>query len=349
MAKVIHVANFGLKPKYGFQHSCASIISNGFIRNGHVVSHFSERDVARAASLFGSSKFGGIKTANQTLQDYCYHIQPDLLLLGHSSIIQPLTLQKIRKNIPSIKIVQWTGDALFVPSNVALIQSKFDVVDATLVATAGAPLTSLAKTAQSTVGFLPNPVDFSVECGLNHEKELPYDLFYACGSTTTRRYTCHHDWLPEELLQFIEKNIPSIRFLLAGVRGHPHLSGSRYQQAMEQAAIGFNLSQRNDYFLYSSDRIAQMCGNGLAILIDRATGYDQLFDEHEFAFYSTKEDMLMKIRQLIEDTPYRQALAKAGRSRYHSLFNEQIIANYIFEVAFDCLEPSKYSWPTRVS
>lgn len=348
MAKVIHVANFGLKPKDGFQHSCASILSNGFIRNGHAVSNFSERDVARAASCIGSSKFGGIKSANKILEEYCYHIQPDLLLLGHSHIIQNNTLLSIRKNTPSIKIVQWTGDALFVASNVAHIQSKLDVVDATLVATAGESLHALAKNTSNKVGFLPNPVDFSVEVGLNHEKELPYDLFYACGSSADQRFTCGQYWLPETLLQFIEKHIPEIRFLLAGVRGCPKLSGAGYQEAMEQAAIGFNLSQRNDYYLYSSDRIAQMCGNGLAILIDRATGYDQFFDEHEFAFYSTQEDMVKKIRLLIEDISYRQALAKAGRTRYHALFNEQVIANYIFEVAFDLLNPSNYSWPTIV-
>ena len=46
---------------------------------------------------------------------------------------------------------------------------------------------------------------------------------------------------------------------------------------------------------------------------------------------------------MIDDDAYRQALAKAGRHRYHALFNEQIVARYITEVAFDSSTRSRLS------
>ena len=347
MLKIVHASNFGLKPKSSFQHSVAHKISNGLIRNGHFVSQFSDRDVARSGTLLGSSSVGEIFT-NKALQEFCYHIQPDILLLGHADMIKPKTLVNIRKSTPSIRIVQWTGDLLSESDRILRVSSKFNTVDASLVNMSGAPLTTLAKLTRGFVGFLPVPVDFSVESGRNDEKILPYDLFCSAGNSADKRNICGENWLPEKLLQFIEDRIPEIRFVLAGLRGNPTLVGGRYQKTLESAAIGLNLSQRNDYPLYSSDRLAHICGNGMAVLIDRATGYDQLFNDDEFAFFSTIDEMVEKIRRLILDVSYRQTLAKAGRARYHTLFNEQIIEKYIVDVAIGNINPANYLWPTIV-
>ena len=348
MLKIVHASNFGLKPKGSYQHGVAHKISNGLIRNGHFVSHFSDRDVARSGTFLGSSRVGKTYT-NKALQEFCYHIQPDILLLGHADIIKPKTLINIRQDMPSIKIVQWTVDLLSEADRISRVCAKFSAVDATLVNISGEPLTALAKLTRGLVGFLPVPVDFSVEIGRNDEKLLPYDLFCSTGNSADKRNICGENWLPEQLLQYIEDRIPEIRFALAGLRGTPTLVGGRYQKALESAAIGLNLSQRNDYPLYSSDRLAHICGNGMAVLIDRATGYDQLFNDDEFAFFSTIDEMVEKIRRMILDVHYRQALAKAGRTRYHALFNEQIIANYIIDVAMGSLNPANYHWPTTVN
>lgn len=347
MLKIVHACNFGLRPKGNFQHGVAHKISNGLIRNGHFVSNFSDRDVARSGTIFANMPMGR-HFANNALQEFCYHIQPDLLILGHADMIKPKTLIKIRQKTPSIKIVQWAGDLLSGADKIAAVCSKLEAVDATLVNMSGAPLTALAKLTTGVVGFLPVPVDFSVENGLNYEKYVPYDLFYACSPPAGIRNICGEDWLPEKLLQYIETRIPNIRLNVAGLRGHPTLVGGRYQKALESAAIGLNLSARNDYPLYSSDRLAHICGNGMVVLIDRATGYDQLFNDNEFAFFSTIDEMIEKIRLLLADAPYRLALAKSGRARYHALFNEQIIAKYIVDVAMGDLNPTLYPWPTIV-
>ena len=345
MLKIVHVSNFGLKPKGNFQHSVSHKISNGLIRNGHFVSNFSDRDVARSKSILGS-KVLGTHYVNKALFDFCCHIQPDILILGHVDIIKSKTLSQIRQSNPSIKILQWTGDLLLSPQQINNLSSKFSVVDATLLTMSGSPLAAIGKLTPGFVGFLPVPVDFSVESGRNHEKILPYDLFYACSSPAGPRHICDEYWLPEKLFQQIERCIPEIRLNLTGLRGAPSLVGGRYQQALESAAIGLNMSARNDCPLYTSDRLAHICGNGQAVLIDRATGYDRFFNDSEFAFFSTIDEMIEKTRRLVMDTPHRQALAKAGRAKYHELFNEQLIAKYIIDVAMGNLKEHDYPWPT---
>ena len=53
MARIVHASNFGRKAKGAFQHGVEHKITNGLIRNGHAVSNFSDRDVARAGTLLG--------------------------------------------------------------------------------------------------------------------------------------------------------------------------------------------------------------------------------------------------------------------------------------------------------
>jgi spore maturation protein CgeB len=131
--------------------------------------------------------------------------------------------------------------------------------------------------------------------------------------------------------------------------GYPALRGAAYQRALEQAAIGLNISRQASELLYSSDRLAQMIGNGQAVAIERATGYDRLFTERQMIFFDSVEELARRLRILIHDVPERQAIAAAGWERYFSLFNERAIAEYIVDVAFDRHDSTRYEWPTLIA
>jgi hypothetical protein len=230
--------------------------------------------------------------------------------------------------------------------NIHEILAKKDVVDATLATTAGETLKRIYVPGKK-LGFMPNPVDFSIESGRNHERrDLPFDLFYACGNENDPRFVCGRNWTSAELIAHIACAAPQVRILSPGVRGQPHLAGGKYQRALESATIGLNVSRRNDLFLYSSDRLAQLVGNGLAVLIDRATGYESLLAENEFVYFSSLEELLDKLDRLISDPAHRQRVAAAGRARYHELFNERVVARYIVDVAFDRWDPRSVAWPS---
>lgn len=346
MARIVHASNFSRKAKGAFQHSVEHKITNGLIRCGHAVATFSDRDVARAGTLLGHRAFGG-PAANRAFREFCRSVEPELILLGHANTISAATLADLRRDLPGARVLQYNVDPLFEAQNVAAILSKLDVVDATLITSAGEALRPFHRPGKF-LGFMPNPVDFSIERGLNHERlDLAYDLFYACGNENDPRFVCGRDWTSIELISHIAREAPELRILSPGVRGQPQLAGGAYQRALESAAIGLNVSKRNDIPLYSSDRIAQIAGNGLATLVDRATGYERLLAEGEFVYFSTIEELVEKLRRLAADPAYRRRVAAAGRARYHALFNETAVARYVVDVAFQRFDGKATPWPTE--
>ena len=105
-----------------------------------------------------------------------------------------------------MRILQYNVDPLFETKNVAAILSKIDVVDATLITSAGEALRPFYR-AGKFLGFMPNPVDFSIERGRNHERrDLPYDLFYACGNENDPRFVCGRDWTSIDLIAHIARS-----------------------------------------------------------------------------------------------------------------------------------------------
>ena len=142
---------------------------------------------------------------------------------------------------------------------------------------------------------------------------------------------------------------PGIRLCLAGLRGRPHLTGAAYQDALGRCAAGLNASRRQDVFLYSSDRLAHMAGNGQAILIDRATGYGTLFGPDQMAFFSSFDEVAGLVRRMMAEPAWRRALAQAGRARYHALFNETAVAEYLVGVATGTHDQARFEWPTLIA
>lgn len=341
---VVHVSNFpfGLRP--GFQHGVPVKITNGLVRNGHLVLNYSDRDIARAKSIFGSRKLGRRPT-NAALRVFCQHHRPDLVLFGHADMIDTETLHQIRQDVPGVRLAQWNVDPLFSPDNVARLKRKMDAVDATFVSTAGEPLRALGD-GRHKVAFLPNPMDGSIEHGENHlVAEHPYDVFYACGHPSRPlRTICGREWDMEVFFTEVLSSQPELRPLLGGLLGRPHLTGAGYQIALQSVAAGLNISRRPDHHLYSSDRLAQMAGNGLAILMERTTGYDTLFGEDEFAFFSSLDELIEKMEMLRADHRKRMKIAAAGRAKYQALFDGSIITKYMTDVIFEERAPSISTW-----
>jgi Glycosyl transferases group 1 len=349
MVTIVHVAYFPLSRKGGFQHSASLKLTNGMIRAGHFVLNFSDRDVARAGSFLGHRTFGRAY-ARRTLREFCRTHRPDVLVLGHADTILAETVAAIRADLPTLRVLQWNLDPMFEPDNVRRLQSKLAVVDATLVSTAGAALAPLRRPGMR-LGFLPNPVDFSIERGTSHLKPaLPYDLFYGCGHPARpKRVVCGTEWNMDDFMRALLARLPRIKPFFAGLMGQPHITGAPFQQALESAALGLNISRRADHFLYSSDRLPQLMGNGMVALIERATGYDTLFSDAEMAFFSSFDELVDLIERFTADPAHRMAVAAAGRARYHALFNETRVGAYLVDVALDRCNPATIEWPTLVA
>ena len=340
--RIIHVTNFGFKPVKAYLHNTGVKLSNGWIRGGHHVINFSDRDIAKWRAFLGHRKWG-VSVTNQMLLELCRSIKPDVVAFGHADIITAETIAHICAELPDVRMLQWNVDWL-VPSELALkgdptaennkikILSKADVLDATFVTTAGSVLEEMSKP-KHPVCFMPNPVDLSIERCRNFEKDnLPFDVFFASNSEDDRRYHCgawHH---MDVFCRDMAKSAPDLRLALPGIGGQPKVFGPEYQGLLGQCRIGLNISRRNDQYLYSSDRIAQMIGNGLVICVDRASGYGDIFSDDEMVFYSSEDELFKKLSALKKDDSRRKRIGEAGWKKYSELFNSSVVAQYMLDV-----------------
>lgn len=89
--------------------------------------------------------------------------------------------------------------------------------------------------------------------------------------------------------------------------------------------------------------LAHLAGNGLAVCIDRATGYGDFFAEDEFAFYSTEAELAEIVARLTRDHAARATLAERGWRRYHELCGCEVVAEYMLDALYD--QATTSPWP----
>ena len=355
--RIIHAASFGFKPVKAFLHNTAIKISNGMVRGGHHVVNFSVRDVVRWAGWFGSRAHGSGR-ARKILLNYCVAMRPDVLVLGHADLIDSETIARIREALPDLKVLQWNVDWLAsldeaVPgdntarSNWSKILAKDSCVDATFATTGGPALKILAGRLSGITAYLPNATDPSIETARSFEHDdLPVSVFFASSSSDRRRFHAGAWRDMGEMIADLRVAVPQARVAAYGFDGLPPVYGPGLQDALASARIGLNISRRNDMFLYSSDRLAQMVGNGLVGCVDRATGFGTIFGDDEMVFYANEEELFSQIDRLSRDDAARRAIGGRGWRRYQDLFGCDVVARYMLDVVFEEHDPADYSWPT---
>lgn len=359
MAKILHVSHFHLvKPKTCCFSQISFKLTNGLIRNGHFVVNYPDRDLCRTFG-FGHMNFWGKRKLQQHFLNYCRFFKPDALVLGHVDTIETETLLQIRQELPHLRVLQrnvdWVNTISENPTvielgkhNVANINRRLPACDVTLITTADKTLLSQFKKDGKRVGFLPNPVDLSVESARCFETEdLPYDVMFCAGKNSLRQF-CGKDVKSEDIARMVKAHVSDLHPLFAGLLGAPLLHANDYQDALATAAMGLNLSRINDTYLYTSDRLAHIMGNGQLAFVDRRVGYQDIFSDDEMAFYSSPEELYDKIDYYKKNPKERMRVAKNGWEKYHRLFNERIIAKYVTDLLFDTFHPEDYSWPTLV-
>ncbi|WXG52847.1 MAG: glycosyltransferase [Candidatus Sedimenticola sp. (ex Thyasira tokunagai)] len=333
--RVLHAANFSTK-KYGAVfYATDRKLSNGFIRNGHFVYEFSDRDIARQENIFGSKKLGQ-KKLNQCLLKTLKNLRPELLLLGHTDLIFEETLDEARRLLPDLRIAQWFVDPLFEPWTQAHLKQRIPHLDGFFCTSAGDALTPY-RAINKNCFYLPNPVDPSIESLRNDEKDqFDIDLLY-CGID-------YKDPLRSQLLNGLNDNLQEVRFSLYGSLGNPPVFGADYLDVLAKSKMGLNLSRRDNIPYYSSDRIAQLSGNGLLVFIPETPGFRDLYTDEEVVYFQGRDDLEEKVHHYQGNDGERRQIARRGREKAHSSFNTTRVAQFITEATFS-LEPSEdYEW-----
>jgi len=344
--RILHVTNFNERLDGRLFFNTGRRINNGFIRLGHSVLGFSDRDIQKYYKSIGDLK--GSKILNDKLKKTCYNYKPDLIVTGHADLISKDQIQELKEDNPNTKFAQWFLDPLNKKGpdyerNKNRILDKIEVMDATFITTSPSALNFLPKSNNSF--YIPNPSDRSFETLNNFNKSCNVDVFFALSHGVHRgKLKSGKEDDRIIFLEELQKITADVKFDLYGINNIQPIWADHYFKTISNAKMGLNLSRGEAIKYYSSDRITQIVGNGLVCLIDEKTQYRDFFSDKEMVFYKNINDLSEKILKISGDDKLRKKIGKNGKVKYMKHFNSTNVADFIINKTLNLNNKKKYLW-----
>ena len=344
--RILHVTNFNERLDGRLFFNTGRRINNGFVRLGHSVLGFSDRDIVKYYKNY--KDISGSSTLNEKLKKTCYNYKPDLIIMGHSDLISGQQLGQLREDYPNVRIGQWFLDPLNKNGpdynrNKNRILDKCDFVDANFITTSPTALDFLPNKLENY--FIPNPADKSFETLNNFNKNCNMDVFFALSHGVHRGVLKRGKDDGRNL--FLKKLLiktPNVKFDIYGLDKVQPIWADHYFKTISNSKMGLNLSRGAPIKYYSSDRITQIIGNGLVALIDEKTQYSDFFNKNEMVFYKNIDDLSEKIIRISNDEKLRKTIGKNGKDKYMKYFNSDLVAGFIINRTLGLKDTKKYLW-----
>ena len=196
--------------------------------------------------------------------------------------------------------------------------------------------------------YIPNPVDVSFEILNNYKfKDLKNDVFFAMSHGVHRGILKKGKFDEREnFLKTLTNKLPNIKFDIYGIKNKQPIWADNFIETLSKSKIALNLSQGSSYKYYTSDRFAQLIGNGLLVMIDQKTKFSDFFNKDEIVTYSDINDLSKKIEKFSNNDALRQKIAKKGRDKYFKFFNSTIVAEFIINKTLKI--DKKYFWEYKI-
>ncbi|MFL2902173.1 MAG: glycosyltransferase [Candidatus Pelagibacter sp.] len=340
--RILHVTNFNQRYFGRLQYNTGIRINNGLIREGHNVLSLSDRDlISYTKSIVDPS---GSKYLNKLIKNTIENFKPNLIVLGHADRVKPETLLNAKQKISQLKICQWFLDPLSkkgpdYEKNKERLLDKNSICDTTFVTTSPDAIDFKIKNPY----YMPNPCDKSLDYLTNFNNSHDFDIFYAISHGVHRgnlRYGKNDE--REIFITKLRKKTKNIKFDTYGMYGVQPIWGEEFLNKLSNSKMALNLSRGQPVKYYSSDRIAQLMGNGLLTFIHKKTKFSDFFDKDEMIFYDDLTDLSNKIIKYSKDDIQRRKIAKKGHKKYHRHFNSSLVARYIIDRSLGI--SSKYYW-----
>lgn len=342
--KIVHCANFSYFKNGEVFYSTDRKITFGLMSQGHFVYDFSYRDQSKAQRFLAFKKKSIIKM-NQDLIETCINIEPDLLLLAKSEFIFPVTLEKIKKILPSIKIAKWFVD--FLDRENKTFFEQFNYIDFFFQTNA----TSLKKLSSTyphmTCAFMPNIADPSFERKINLNKE--YDLIYiARDHKEDVRYE-----FAVKLNDFCKKKDYNLKIYAS--LGNPLVFGTEYYREISKSKIAINFNRSDfldrineDNFMGSSDRMNHFMGMHTCTFSPRIRGLEDIYrDKVDVVYFDNLDDCFEKIDFYLKNKKYEE-IAINGNKRVYEVSNANRVTKFMLEVIFNEKFADEYEWKSLV-
>ena len=340
--KIFHITNFNNRFEGRLHYNTGKRLNNGFIRLGHNVLSISDRDIINNSKTLND--LNGVKTLQKIVINNFKNFKPDLVVLGHADSLNLETIEYIKGQ--NIKIAQWFLDPVGKNSpdyekNKKRVLEKSENIDATFLTSDPNDLDFKIKNSF----FIPNPSDFSFETLKNYKVECDNDLFFAMSHGVHRGILKSGKYDDRELFinELINKN-KHITFDIYGMNKKEPIWGDEFIRTISNSSMGLNLSRGYPVKYYSSDRIAQLMGNGLLTFIDKNTSYGDFFTKEEIILYKGIDDLSYKLNKYKKDKNQRKLIAKNGKYKYMKYFNSNLVCEFIINKTFELNSKNKFLW-----
>ena len=340
--KILHITNFNNRFDGRLHYNTSKRLNNGFIRRGHNVLAVSDRDI-----IHNNKKIidiNGVKSLQLSVINNFENFKPDLVVLGHADSLKPETINYFKFN--NAKVAQWFLDPVGINSpdyekNRRRILDKSENIDASF-------LTSDPNDLDFKINnsfFMPNPSDPSFETLKNYKSNCPMDLFFALSHGVHRGTLKKGKFDDREIFinKLIHKN-KNINFDIYGMNKIEPIWGNKFINLISQSSMGLNLSRGKPVRYYSSDRIAQLMGNGLLTFVDTNTFFGDFFTNKEIITYNGINDLSYKLNKYKKNIRERKLIARNGRNKYTKYFNSSIVCDFIINKTFDLNSKKRFLW-----
>ena len=342
--KIIHITNFNERFDGRLHYNTGKRINNGFIRLGHNVLSISDRDIiSNYKSL--ADPYGRI-TLNNKIIESCKNFNPDIIVIGHADNISVETFDYLKNTNKNLKFAQWFLDPIsklgpdYINNRKRLLKFK-NFMDSSFITTD--PKSIDFKIDNSF--YIPNPADKSFETLKNYETNPENDLFFAMSHGVHRGILKKgKEDNREKILKKLINKDNKFKFDYYGLNNRQPIWGNNFLNILSNSKMGLNLSRGEPVKYYSSDRIAQLMGNGLLTLIDERTSYSDFFTKKELITYKNYSDLIEKIHKYKKNDKERKLIAKNGSKKYLKFFNSTLVAEFILSKTLDFTVKDKFLW-----
>jgi len=343
----LHITNFNERHNGRLFYNTGRRINNGLLKLGHTVQTLSDRDTISNERKI--TDLTGSKSLNGKLFEIVSNFNPNLIILGHADQIQNKSLKTIKNFYPSIKICQWFLDKMDNKDwkmNKNRFSKKFEFLDASFCTTHPSSIRSMNK---NNILFIPNPVDETFEnLNIYKKKNFKHDLFFALS------HGVHRGTLKpgksddrEFLLRELIKINGEVRFNIFGIDNKQPVWAENFKKELSKSKMALNLSQGSSLKFYTSDRFAQLVGNGILTFVDIKTKLNTLFSADEIIFYKNIKDLSLKINKYKDADELRYRIAKNGMKKYHKYMNSKIISKYMINKTLNINTKEKFFWENK--
>ena len=123
--------------------------------------------------------------------------------------------------------------------------------------------------------------------------------------------------------------------------------GNNFINKVSSSSMGLNLSRGKPIKYYSSDRLAQLMGNGLLTFVDKRTLFNNFISNNQIIFYEGINDLSYKLSKYKRDHKERKRIAKNGKEFYLKKLNSTLVADFILSKTMDYKSKNNFIWNNK--